>query len=184
LSKRSAKPTLTREEEQEKQEKQAKKEAKKAKELARQEEEEKAAKKKQADAGKSMEEFQKELPRCLRELYGSADVDEAVLRLEEFNLEVDEHEASVAQFLLLITEEKEDQRKLGFKLMAGVFSKLYSKSALRAGLESWFGDEDEGYECMKSDLPILPKIVENELLPALSSVLGPADITKIKGLMG
>jgi len=175
---RTAKPERSREEEQEKQ---ARKEAKKAKELARQEEEEKA-KKTQADA-KSMEEFQEELPKCLRELWGSHDVDEAVTRLEKFNLEVDEHEASVAQFLLAITEEKPEKRKLGFKLMAGIFTR-YGKSALSAGLEQWFEDEDCGYECMKSDVPKLSEVIEEELLPAISSVLGSSETERIKGLLG
>lgn len=67
--------------------------------------------------------------------------------------------------------------------MAGIFTR-YGKSALSAGLEQWFEDEDCGYECMKSDVPKLPEIIEEELLPAISSVLGKDETARIKGLMG
>merc|ERR1719171_2302076 len=154
LSKKA--PTRTREEEAAKQ---AKKEAEEAAEAAR----EKTA------GSKSLEEWQSSLPAALSELYASADLDEAVERLE--GLAQAHYEEVFSTYMWAVVEEsKAERRVLAFQLLAALYERVFGAETLVSTLEAFF-EEDGGFDDMTMDVPQIGNILKEECFPALQEVL-------------
>jgi hypothetical protein len=169
LSKKA--PTRTREEEAAKQ---AKKEAKKAKEAAEAAREEKTA------GTATLDEWQSSLSKALAELYASADLDEAVERLE--GLAQAHYEEVFSSYMWAVVEEsKAERRVLAFQLLAALYERVFNADVLVSSLDAYF-EEDGGFEDIKMDVPQIGTILKEEGFPALQEVLGD-ELSRFKKLL-
>merc|ERR1719247_1763762 len=160
LSKKTAAPR-TREEEAAKQ---AKKEAKKAKEA------EEAAKEAKATGSKDLEEWRSSLTGALKELYASADQDEAVERLE--GLAQAHYEEALDPYMWAVVEEsKSERRVLAFQLLAALYERVFGAGTLVSTFDAFF-EEDAGFDDLKMDVPNIVSILKDEAFPALKEVIG------------
>lgn len=118
----------------------------------------------------NIDRFHAELPKVLKELRQSLDIDEAFERITAHGLPSEHQAAEFADLLAAICEMGQaNARVAAFKLAVRLFLKgSWQKRAVTDGLERFFG---EMYSELKIDLPNLPCIVREELAPALGGLV-------------
>jgi hypothetical protein len=121
-------------------------------------------------ASKDLDEWRSSLPAALTELYASADLDEAVERLE--GLAQAHYEEVFSTYMWAVVEEsKAERRLLAFQLLAALYERVFGAETLVSSLEAYF-EEDGGFDDIQIDMPAIGSILKDEGFPAMREVLG------------
>merc|ERR1711937_669848 len=119
---------------------------------------------------KDLEEWRSSLTGALKELYASADLDEAVERLE--GLAQAHYEEALDPYMWAVVEEsKSERRVLAFQLLAALYERVFGADTLVSSLDA-FCEEDAGFDDLKMDVPNIVSILKDEAFPALKEVVG------------
>jgi hypothetical protein len=112
----------------------------------------------------------KEISAALAELRVSHDVQEAIARVAMINVPAKHQSAQLVELCARIVEEgSQATRKVCFGLAAGLFLEGHWESrSLVKGLKAFI---EETCSDLKYDVPTLPRIVQDELYPALSPLV-------------
>jgi len=118
----------------------------------------------------NIERFHAEIPKLLKELRQSLDIDAAFERITAHGVPSEHQASEFAELLAAICEMGQaNARVAAFKLVVRLFLKgSWQKRAVTDGLERFFG---EMFLELKIDLPNLPCIVREELAPALGGLV-------------
>lgn len=111
-----------------------------------------------------------EISATLAELRVSYDVPEAIIRIAEIHIPVQDQPAELNKLLSQLAEEgAAGARKAGFDLVAGlILQKHWKPDSAAEGVRSFV---EESCPDLKYDVPSLPKILKEELHPALAPVV-------------
>jgi len=111
-----------------------------------------------------------EVSRALTELHTSREVDEAIHRICALAVPSSHQPAELCEILARTSEEgSEAERKVCFEFIVRLFADGHWKqNALQKGLQDF---TEEICPDLKFDVPSLPKIVQNELHPALAPLV-------------
>ena len=120
---------------------------------------------KAAKAKFDRQEYRSEVDKTLQELRVSHDVKEATARLAEVVPPLEDQPSELCDLLGRIIEEGScDVRKAGFEVVASLYLKGHWKSEIKKGLRVFVS---ETCADLKYDVPILPKVLKEELYPGL-----------------
>lgn len=114
--------------------------------------------------------FHRELSAILRELSATADVSVAVNRIRAQNVPIAQQEKEYVDLLTRAAESRAPARRAAFGLVAGLAADepgVFDRTKCLAGLSDFFV---EVYEDLCEEVPHLPTVVRDELLPAMLSV--------------
>lgn len=114
--------------------------------------------------------FHRELSAILRELSATADVGDAVNRIRKQNVPAAHQEKEYVDLLTRAVESRAPARKAAFALVAALAAdepSVFDRTKCLAGLSDFFVDV---YEDLCEEVPQLPTVVHDELLPAMLSV--------------
>lgn len=114
--------------------------------------------------------FHRELSAILRELSATADVGVAVNRIRRQNVPTAHQEKEYVDLLTRAVESRAPARRAAFALVAGLAGdepSVFDRTKCLAGLSDFFV---EVYEDLCEEVPQLPTVVRDELLPAMLSV--------------
>jgi hypothetical protein len=114
--------------------------------------------------------FHRELSAILRELSATADVSVAVNRIRRQNVPIAHQEKEYVDLLTRAVESRAPARRAAFALvaaLAGDEPTVFDRTKCLAGLSDFFV---EVYEDLCEEVPQLPTVVRDELLPAMLSV--------------
>lgn len=115
------------------------------------------------------QEYRNEVVKTIRELRVSHDVKEATARLAEVVPPLEDQPAELCDLLGHIVEEgSSEMRKAGFEVVANLYLKGHWKSEIKSGLRVFVS---ETCAELKYDVPILPKVLKEELYPGLSRLV-------------
>lgn len=106
----------------------------------------------------------------LSELRVSHDVSDAVARIAEIAVPLSQQSIEFGEILCrLVDDGAQESRKVGFQLLAGLFSEGHWKpEALEKGLDTFVKESCPELQC---DVPLLPRIVREELYPAFTPLV-------------
>jgi len=113
--------------------------------------------------------FHRELSAILRELSATADVSVAVNRIRLQNVPAAHQEKEYVDLLTRAVESRAPARRAAFALVAGLAAdepSVFDRTKCLAGLSDFFV---EVYEDLCEEVPQLPTVVREELLPAMLS---------------
>lgn len=120
---------------------------------------------KAAKAKFDRQEYRSEVDKTLQELRVSHDVKEATARLAEVVPPLEDQPSELCDLLGRIIEEGScDVRKAGFEVVASLYLNGHWKSEIKKGLRVFVS---ETCADLKYDVPILPKVLKEELYPGL-----------------
>lgn len=111
--------------------------------------------------------FHRELSAILRELSATSDVSVAVNRIRAQNVPSAHQEKEYVDLLTRAAESRAPARRAAFALVAGLAAdEVFDRTKCLAGLSDFFV---EVYEDLCEEVPQLPTVVRDELLPAMLS---------------
>jgi len=130
----------------------------------------------------SAAEFKKEAEKAISELAQSRDLEEALRRLKDLRLPSKHQKVEASHIIAQIVEQQNDARPTLWKFFVRLFLEdVMQTSALSEGLDRFM---TEVYSELKCDVPKLPSIMREELLPVLEGEsqlsLSPSELSKLK----
>jgi len=129
---------------------------------------------------RSADELRKQASSAVRGLAASHDVDEAVRQVREIGVPSGCQKDIFVDILSKAAEASPSSRPPLFALLARLFLEdVFERAALLAGMDAFMDDIFEDLQC---DVPKLPTIVVEELLPALSGEAGPLSAGEVSRL--
>jgi len=123
-----------------------------------------------ADEERSARDFREEVQRTIAELGSSHDLEEAMVRVRAIRFGLRHQKAVLVDMISKIVEERNDARPCLWTFFTRLFKaeearkEVMQRSVLAEGLEKFVA---EIYSDLKCDVPKLPSIIREELLPAL-----------------
>jgi hypothetical protein len=125
----------------------------------------------------NLDKLRRELKAAVKELSNSHDTVEALRRVKELSIPVEHQAGEFSHILQQAAEEGEIERrevcfKFGVQLMV---DKVFASSELLESLKRLF---TETYEELRLDMPNLPSIMRDELLPALGELVQAGMLTQ------
>lgn len=127
-------------------------------------------------------EFKKEAEKAISELAQSRDLDEALRRLKELRLPTKHQKVEASHIIAQIVEQCADSRPTLWKFFVRLFLEdVMQRQALNEGLDRFM---TEVYPDFKTDVPKLPNIMLEELLPELEGepllAMSSSDLSKLR----
>mmetsp|Transcript_86038 Transcript_86038/g.248416 ORF Transcript_86038/g.248416 Transcript_86038/m.248416 type:complete len:1040 (-) Transcript_86038:428-3547(-) len=135
----------------------------------------------QAPRQPSREELREQIGSILRALQASHDVAEAITAAREMNLLAERQQDVLVQILLKGSEASEAARRPMWSFLQRIYvEEVFQRQALAKGMDVFMSDYFEDLRC---DVPKLPEILEEEVLPALGDKAGLLSATDIAGFL-
>jgi len=118
----------------------------------------------------NLDKLRREIKAAVKELIITHDIGEALQRLKDLDVPVEDQPAELSHILQQSAEEaKPDVRAVCFKFAVQLLiDKVFAKSMLLEGLTKLF---TESYKELRLDMPTLPSIMREELLPRLGELV-------------